>query len=215
VHNGTEDEIKTVELFKRKLSSTFSATSNPTEIVFKQVDYKVQGETALEDALSIGLENIVIIPSKDMVFVTNLATKLNYLANKYKITAFGMYPWEQFESVEIEYLQNLKFHYGTTNYVNKDDEKVKVFDYQYKAYFKDEASIYSYLGYDVTYYFINVLKDYGKHYQFCLSSADKKSYKEGLRFDFNFERLNPFSGFENNWIRIIQIDKNLQMVRVK
>lgn len=215
VHNGTEDELKTVELYKRKLASAFSANSNQTEIVFKQVDYKAMGESAMEDALSIGLENIVIIPSRDMVFITNLATKLNYLTSKYKITVFGMYPWEQFESVEIDYLLNLKFHYGTTNYVNKDDEKVKVFDYQYKTYFKDEPSMYSYLGYDVTYYFLNILKDYGKQYQFCLSSATNKSYKEGLRFDFNFERINPFSGFENNWIRIIQIDKNLQILRVK
>jgi LysM repeat protein len=215
VHNGSAAEIKIAETFKSKLVSSFSSNDNVNEIVFKQVNYKTGGATALEDALSIGLENIVIVPSKEVVFISSLATKLNYLSKRYKITVYGMIPWDQFESVETNYLQKIKFHYGTTNFVDHNDEKVKLFDYQYKTYFKNDASIYSYLGYDIAWYFLNVMKDYGKHFQFCMSSSYKKPYNQGLRFDFNFERVSPYSGFENNWLRIVEIDKNLQMVKVK
>ncbi len=215
VHNGTEEELKIAEIFKKKLVSSFASYENINEIVFKQLNYKAEGASALEDALSVGLGNIVIIPSTDVVFITNLATKLNYLTHKYKLTVFGMRPWEQIESVETDYLQNLKFHYGTTSYVDQNDEKVKVFDYQYKVYYKDESSLYSYMGYDIGYFFLNVLKDYGKNFQFCLSPHANKPYKNGLRFDFNFERISPFSGFENNWLRIVKVNEDLQTIEVK
>jgi len=41
------------------------------------------------------------------------------------------------------------------------------------------------------------------------------NYTEGLRFDFNFERVSPFSGFENNWLRIVKIDDELKIQKVK
>ena len=215
VHNGTPEEEEVIETYKKKLVKSFASYDNIYEIVFKQVNFKAGGAAAVENALSVGLYNIVIIPSTDQVFITNLVTKLNYLTKNYKITLYGMSAWEQFRNIEIEYLRNLKFHYGTTSFVDKQNKAVKNFDYQYKTYYKDEPSVYSYLGYDISYFFINVLKDYGKHFQFCLPSSVNKNYTEGLRFDFNFERVSPFSGFENNWLRIVKINDDLEVVKVK
>jgi LysM repeat protein len=215
LHTGKDEELKIAELFKTKLVSSYSPHQQVKEIVYKQVNYLTGGQAALENALSLGLENVIVVPSSDMVFLTNLTTRLNFLASKYRFMVVGLRPWEQYESVELDYLKNIQFHYGTTSYVDRNDEKVKLFDYQYKAYFKDEASIFSYLGFDIGYYFLNVLKDYGRHFQFCMNSQDKKPYKQGLRFDFNFQRVSPYSGFENNWLRIVKVDKDLQVVKVK
>jgi len=215
IHNGSEDELKTISLFKNKLVRSFSPFQQVNEIVFKEINYKSGGIGAVEDALSVGLDNIIIVPSKDDVFITNLVTKLNYLTNRYKITIFGMQAWEQNRNIELEYLKNLKFHYGTISYIEKENKNVKNFDFQYKAYFKNEPSIYAYLGFDVASYFLNELKNSGKQFQFCLSKSDDRSYSTGLRFDFNFERISPMSGFENNWIRIVKIDENFNLVKVK
>ena len=215
VHNGTVEEEKTISIFKNKLVKSYSPFQQINEIVFKEINYKVSGVGGVEDALSVGMENIIIIPSKDDVFTTNVVTKLNYLAQKYKITIFGMQPWEQNRNIELEYLKNLKFHYGTTNYIDRENKAVKNFDYQYKAYFKEDPSIYAYLGFDITSYFLNEMKNHGKIFQFCLSKSNEESYSSGLRFDFNFERINPTSGFENNWIRIVKIDENFNLIQVK
>jgi hypothetical protein len=126
-----------------------------------------------------------------------------------------MQSWEQFRNIELEYLKNLKFHYCTSSFVDKNHKDVKNFDYQYKAYFKNEPSIYSYLGYDVAMYFITELKNHGKLFQFCISGSNENSYNYGLRFDFNFMRTGPNGGFENNWIRIVEIDQDFNLVRVK
>lgn len=215
IHNGTPEEEEMVQMFKNKLVKSFASYNNINEIVFKEVNFKMSGASAIEDALSVGLQNIVIVPSNDMVFITNVVTKLNYLTNKYKITVYGMTPWEQSRNIDVEYLKNLQFHYGTTSYIDEERKQVKDFDYQYKAYFKTDPTSYSYMGYDITYFFLNTLKDYGKHFQFCLPQAGTKSYNEGLRFDFNFERVSPFSGFENNWLSIVKIDNDLKLQKVK
>lgn len=214
IHNGTIDELNAIELFKKKLVKSFSSYENIHEIVFKQVNYKAGGNAAVENALSVGLHNIVIIPSKNQVFITQLVSKLNYLTDKYKVTVFGLSAWEQFRNIEIDYLRNLKFHYGTTNYIDKNNKSVQTFDLKYRENFKSEPTDYSYLGYDVCYYFANIMKDYGKHFQFCLPFAKNKKYSKGLRYDFNFERISPFSGFENNWLKIVKIDKELNLINV-
>ncbi len=214
IHNGTQEEAQAISILKNKLIRSFSPDQQVNEIVFKEINYKAGGIGAVEDALSVGLNNIIIVPSKDDVFITNLVTKLNYLTNKYKITIFGMQPWEQNRNIELEYLKNLQFHYGTISYIDKEKKAVKDFDFQYKAYFKNDPSIYSYLGFDVTSYFLNQLKNYGKNFQFCLSKSEDESYSSGLRFDFNFDRISPVSGFENNWIRIVKIDEDYNLVKV-
>ncbi|MDF1551180.1 MAG: ABC transporter substrate-binding protein, partial [Bacteroidales bacterium] len=215
IHNGTDEELEIIEMYKNKLVKSFASDNYINEIVFKQVNFKTGGATAVEDALSVGLHNIVIVPSSDPVFITNLVTKLNYLTNKYKITVYGMSAWEQSRNIEIGYLRNLKFHYGTTSYIDYENKSVKNFDYQYKTYFKSEPTPFSYMGYDITYFFLNTMKDYGRLFQFCMPHSGETNYTEGLRFDFNFERVSPFSGFENNWLRIVKIDDELKIQKVK
>jgi LysM repeat protein len=214
VHNGSVEEDELIETYKKKLVQAFVPYEQINEIVFKQVNFKLGGAAAVENALSVGLHNIVIIPSNDQVFITKVITKLNYLSKNYKITLYGRSAWENFRNIEIDYLRNLKFHYGTTGFVDKKDKSVKNFDYSYKTYFKAVPSTYSYMGYDISYFFLNVLKDYGRHFQFCLPSAVNKNYTKGLCYEFNFKRVSPFSGFENNWLGIVKINKTLELVKV-
>jgi hypothetical protein len=59
------------------------------------------------------------------------------------------------------------------------------------------------------------MKNHGKNFQFCLSKLNEQTYTTGLRFDFDFIRTSPYGGFENNWIRIVKIDENFNLVQVK
>jgi len=214
IHNGTKQEEKSIELFKSHLVKTFASYENINEIVFKQVNYKISKIDGVLDALSIGLDNIVLIPSNDEAFITDIVTRLNFNKNRYKITIYGMKSWESFRNIQIEYLANLNCHYGTTSYIDYNNKTIKNFLYQYTNAFNEEPGLYSYLGYDISYYFLNVMKKYGKHFQFCLP-ADMSMKKSGLMYSFNFQRLSPSSGFENNWFGIIKIDKSYKLIKVK
>jgi len=214
IHNGTNIEKKTIELFKDRLVKSFASYENINEIVFKQVNYKMSGINSVIDALSVGLDNIVLIPSTNEAFITDIVTRLNFNKNRYKITIYGMKSWESFRNIQIEYLANLNCHYGTTSYIDYNNKSVKNFIYKYRNTFNSEPGLYSYLGYDISYYFLNVMKKYGKHFQFCLP-ADPSLKKNGLMYSFNFQRVSPMSGFENNWLSIIKIDKNYKLIKVK
>ncbi|OQY03649.1 MAG: hypothetical protein B6I20_04580 [Bacteroidetes bacterium 4572_117] len=214
IHNGTNAEKRTIELFKDRLVKTFASYENINEIVFKQVNYKLSGLSGVIDALSVGLDNIVLIPSTDEAFITDIVTQINYNKKRYKITVYGMKSWESFRNIQIGYLANLNCHYGTTTYVDYNNKSVKNFIYQYGKTYNTQPGLYSYLGYDVAYYFLNVMKKYGKHFQFCLP-VNQTQKKDGLMYSFNFQRVSPVSGFENNWFGIVKIDKNYKLVKLK
>lgn len=214
VHNGTMEEEKIINLFKDRLVKSFISNENVNEIVFKQVNYKVSGIDGVLDALSIGLDNIVIIPSSDEAFITDIVTRLNFNKSRYKISIYGLKSWESFRNIQIEYLVNLNCHYGTTSYVDYNSKPVKDFIQQYRNAYNTEPGLYSYLGYDISYYFLSAMKKYGKHFQFCMPS-DTNMRKNGLMYSFNYKRVSPLSGFENNWFNIININKDLKLVRVE
>jgi len=214
IHNGTMEEEKIINLFKDRLVKSFASNQDISEIVFKQVNYKVSGVEGVLDALSIGLDNIVIIPSSDEAFITDIVTRLNFNKNRYKISIYGMKSWESFRNIQIEYLVNLNCHYGTTSYVDYDSKQVKDFVHQYRKAYNTEPGLYSYLGYDVSNYFLSAMKKYGKHFQFCMPS-DPNMKKNGLMYSFNFKRVSPLSGFENNWFNIININKDLKLIKVQ
>lgn len=215
LHNGTIEESKIIQLFRKNLVIAFSPFQHINEIVFKNLNYKLSGASGLDNALSSGLYNIVVVPSNDQVFITNIVTKLNYLTKQYKIILYGLNAWERLRNIEIDYLRNLNFHYSTLSFVNNYDKKVKDFQLRYKTYFKDTPSTYSYMGYDISYYFLNLLKDYGKNFQFCLPTSKFKKYAKGLEYDFNFRRVSQFGGFENDWVRIVKVSNNLNLEKVR
>ncbi len=214
LHNGTKEEQNIINLFRKNLLLAALPYENINEVVFKNLNYKTYGITGVENALSAGLYNVIVVPSNNQVFITNIATKLNYLTKRYRIELYAMRAWERLRNIEISYLCNLGFHYGSTSYVDLDTPRVKTFKEQYKRYFNALPSHYSYMGYDIAYYFMNVLKDFGKNFHKCVGETYNKEYAKGLQFDFNFKQEIPYQGFENDWISIVKIDKNFKLVRV-
>ncbi len=214
LHNGTKEELDIINLFKKNLLLAALPYENINGVVFKNLNYKLYGISGVEHALSAGLYNVIIVPSNNQVFITNIATKLNYLTKQYKIVLYSMRAWEKLRNIEVDYLKNLGFHYGSTSYIDNKARKVRTFKNQYKAYFNDLPTHYSYLGYDIAYYFMNVLKDFGSDFQACVDEAYFKEYSRGLQFDFNFKQEIPYQGFENDWISIVKIGKHFELIRV-
>ncbi len=215
LHNGTNKEFEIINLFKKNLLLAALPYENIDGVVFKNVNYKAHGISGVTNALSAGLYNVIIVPSKNEVFITDIATRLNYLTKQYKIIVYAMRAWEEkLRNIEIDYLKNLGFHYSSISYVNNRAQKVKDFKTKYKIYFNDLPTHYAYLGYDIAYYFLNVLKDFGSDFQACIYETSFKEYSKGLQFDFNFKQEIPYQGFENDWISIVKIGKDFELIRV-
>jgi len=213
IHNGTSEEQKLINIYKQKLVKSYATHPDLNYLTIKNLDYNLGGKENLEGVLSLGLKNVVILPTNDEVFVTTIIDKLYLLSDKYEIQLWGVPTWDNFKSTNISHLHNLSFHYVSPVYLNYENWRIKSFIKKYRQAYNTEPAIYSYEGYDIMYYFVGALKQYGKHFQFCLSPYDKYPNKSGIVFDFNFIRTGTHNGFENNGTHILEYSKYFKLIK--
>lgn len=217
IHNGKDEELELMETYQKSLRKIFFNETNLDTIAFKDVMYNKDGMTAVRKALIKGQENIVFIPSSNEVFISNVLNNLNTMVSieEYRITVYGLPSWDAFQDLELDFYRNLKIHYPSPNFVDKDDWQVQDFIKNYHDNFNTAPTVFSYQGYDVTLYFLSALKRYGKYFQFCLSSRDVDPNTKGLSLKFDFERINDKSGFENKGVHILKFDENLDLIKIE
>ncbi len=215
IHNGSKEETDRVEIMRRKLVKSFSSNDSTKEVIFKEINYKTQGFSGVEDAFSVGLDNIIYISSTNEVFVSSLLTSLNKLTKTYSLTVYGSETWEKFENVEFNCYKNLNVHYFSPVFVDFKSRNVYNFVSNYRLFYKTEPSMFSFYGYDISYYFLNALRRYGKNFQFCLSPNDVTPNRVGLQTEFNFRRVEELGGFENFHIFVVKYNDEMSLIREK
>jgi len=211
VHNGTQAELDIIKTFKNKMLKVYSENNNSNNILYKEILYTKTGISGVENALSKTNDNIVILPSSNQVFILNILTSLNSLLKVYKISILGFPSWKKFENnLELEYVHNLEMNIFSPYYVDYNDSITKNFILKYRNVYKNEPTKYSFCGFDICYYFLSALKKYGKNLQPCIQNYNI----ELLQSEFNFKRINKYSGFENNSIYIINYDKEFNIKKI-
>jgi len=214
IHNGTAAEKKLIDVYRNELSRSFSDNDTIDKIVFKVINYKDLESDGISDALSVGLENFVIVPSTEEVFVTKIINELYSFSADYEIALFGMKKWERFKTLDLELLHHLQMHYPSANFIDYESNQIKNFVKKYQKIYKTDPSYYSFLGYDISYYFLNALKRYGKNFQSCLSPYDFVPNKSGLQFEFDFRRTNKLGGFINHSVFVLKRTKDLHIKKL-
>ncbi|MEA2043056.1 MAG: LysM peptidoglycan-binding domain-containing protein [Bacteroidota bacterium] len=215
VHNGTEKEKKHIETYKQKLVKSFASRTDINEITLKTVDYNFGGKESIEDAFTVGSKNIVLIPADEEVFVTKVVEQLFLFAEDYDIELIGSPNWELYQNIKIEQLRRMSFNYASPYFIDYDHWRVKNFIKKFRKTYETEPSIYAFEGYDIGYYFLSALMQYGKNFQFCLSANDKTPNKKGIVFDFNFIRTGFHNGYENNGVHFVTYDRNYKLKKTK
>ncbi|MCK4661415.1 MAG: LysM peptidoglycan-binding domain-containing protein [Bacteroidales bacterium] len=212
VHDGDNINQSFVKLFKNRLFSTIDEkTLNTNNIYYKEVNYYNPADSIIEYSLNPDIENIIIIPYSDQAFISDVISKINALRDNYKIKVFGMPRWSKFENIEPEMYYNLNIHLFSNSFIDYKNNDVKKFVINHRNIFKSEPSKYCFQGYDITYYFLNALLNYGKDFRYCLNN-----YKVDLLQSFyNFKKVNKNSGYENNAIYLIEYNKNYEQKIVK
>jgi len=154
-------------------------------------------------------ENIILALSENKAFVLNLLTKLNKKRNDCKITIFGMPAWNELDMDPL-YTQNLNLHLFMPSFVdyhnNNTKKFIKIFRELYKT--EPEESKYAFIGFDVTYYFLNALLQYGNEFMYCLQNTKMDPLSSKLQFK---KTLN--GGYENQSVFIVRY-KDFKMENV-
>jgi hypothetical protein len=154
-------------------------------------------------------DNIVIVFSESEPDVSRLMTKLYMMSSLYPITLYGMPSWQMWKTIELNYFHHLQLHLISPFYIDYNNTEVKDFlkkcrrVYGYEPY-ETSASGYNFcmLGYDVGYFFLSALRQYGKDFQQCMDSMEPRLLLSPYRYaregeggyinqGFNMVRYNP------------------------
>ncbi|MBN2664345.1 MAG: LysM peptidoglycan-binding domain-containing protein [Bacteroidales bacterium] len=186
-------------------------THNLDTVDYKEINFS-KFVTPYKNNLSRYKHNYVFITSSNEVQVSAILNNLNALVtvNEYKITVYTLPVIENFTKMQADWLVNLDIHFTSTTINDLDNWNIKEFKVLYNDIFGRRPSRFSYIGYDVTYYFISALKRYGKYFQFCLGN-DQDYMDSGMFMKFYFERLNKQSGFENKRLNMLYYTKDLNI----
>lgn len=208
-----------MEDFYSQIIEYFSNNIREEDLLYKKIyfnenEYKRLPDDTLslnvEDVLSVGMDNLVIILTKDNVFATDLITKLNTISDKYQIHLFGMPRWLSSMDIEVEYLFNLNIQYFTNfsnPFVDYGSHSTNRFLEQYRNIYFHEPTRYSMQGYDVMFYFLNALNWFGERFERGLPYLDNVLSKSSIQNKYNFKRISSRGGFENHSVSIIEYNK--------
>ncbi|PCH91092.1 MAG: hypothetical protein COB85_09565 [Bacteroidetes bacterium] len=207
IHNGDPGEKLLANLFieslvKSSKSSIDSGSIAEVKIEYKIIDYSDREIEAVEEALSIADSNIIIVPSRDQVFVSKLIAKLYGKDDTYGMEVFGLPVWKFFQNLESDQLHRLNVHIPSPTYINYEDPAVKSMTLNFSKRYNSYPSRYAFEGFDVMYYYLNILKQYGHQFQPFLPEVNWPA----LQSDYNFEMVGIGNGYENTRVFILKYE---------
>ncbi|MBA3901443.1 MAG: amino acid ABC transporter substrate-binding protein [Bacteroidetes bacterium] len=193
VHKGSMAE--------KPMASAFANKMKESGYNVKEIIYSSAGISGVNAALSHTKNNIIVVPSNDQVFITDLITKLNFSASDKNITLFGTDNWLNFENIELSYMHKLNTHLPLINFINYQDESVKHFVAKYREKYATDPTNFVFQGYDVGMFYLGLLDKHGKEF---LKRGNLK--QTGLQLNFNQSKIAEGSGYENKSIIIVKYE---------
>lgn len=166
---------------------------------FSEITYSIlQGKKIagrFNELIASGKDNIVIVPSNNEAFVSDVLRNLSILELKEgNIRLYGTSRWRSFDAVDITLFNRFSLTLAMPYYINLSDEKVQSFTREFRAMFNKEPSANAFSGYDVTLYFATELM---LGHLSNLSDIQDLPEKEMLQQHFSFKRQENNFGFKN------------------
>ncbi len=154
--------------------STFNNIySDSLRSVTKDMFNREGGVGKIGDFLKKDTLNVIVVPSNDLAFVSDVMTRLSLLENEYQVQVYGLDKWVNYENIEAEYKNRLKLRLVVPSFVDYESPTTMEFLKSYRDEYGTEPSHFDYgfKGYDLTLFFGEAL------------------LKEGLAFPLAFDKL--------------------------
>jgi LysM repeat protein len=125
--------------------------------------------------------NVVVVPSEDVEFVTTLVNKLSELVPEKRIKVYGMAAWNTMDNLDDVHLNALDVHVPASSFIDLDDPRVLRFIQQYRDRFLNEPGEYAFLGFDVTFFYLQALYLYGPSFPDHFNEVNTAPLHVGFR----------------------------------
>jgi LysM repeat protein len=214
IYNGDSLEYQNVDFLKQAMYEELAKREFYDELRLKEVVINDSAEYDMDQFLTSEDKNIIIIPSSNEAYVSNILTALFFETENYDIRVFGMSNWHKFQSIDIEYLHMMVINYFTTFYVDYKKEAVMDFIKKFRQIYKTEPYRVSPRGYNLSMYgfdlmfnFTTLLCNYGKDFTLCPVNPD---YKPMLG-PYLFRKAGENGGYMNQFSIMIEYSKDLEI----
>jgi ABC-type branched-subunit amino acid transport system substrate-binding protein len=151
-------------------------------------------------------ENLLVVFSDSEPEVNSLVTRLIQRISLYPVILFGMPSWQSWTNIDLTFFHNLQLHLVTPFYTDFSSPRVKNFlsksrgHYGYEPYEKSPSGYnFSMLGYDIGFYFMSALKQFGKNFSPCIDQVQA----EQLLTRYHFVKTGT-GGYVNNSYNLIR-----------
>jgi LysM repeat protein len=212
VHNGASNYYDDIDYFREKLFSDFYSDSTYMYMIYKEVIFNDSLSDNILNALSEDKENIVYVSSTDEAYVMDAVNRLRRYQKDYSIKVFGNPVWQTWNNIDIEYLHDLELKVYAPFFVNYSDRDTRRFIAKCRRIYNYEPYIimakgynYCFLGYDITFYTLSALRNYGRYFPRCIDFLKVNM----LLSDYIFKRRDTGTGLENMSISIINYNNDL------
>lgn len=196
IHNNLSKEKALAEVI-RKAYKKYAGDSISTLI------FKSEGSKGISAKLSSSKENIIVVPSNDEAFVTDLINKLNTLSADFRIKLAGLESWMAYDYLDPNFRQKLSLTLPSNTYIDYKSNQTKNFIRIYREAYLTEPTRFSYAGYDSGITFLEAWMKFGKG----MGKELEAHLSNGIQSRIKFEKTGPEAGYENHGVLILRYEQ--------
>jgi LysM repeat protein len=183
-------------------------------VVFKELVLTLEHTDEIIQSLSKDRKNLIVVPSSNEALASRVVSSLVFALNEFDIELVCTPYWTEFSSIDYRYYHQLGLMFYSPFWMDYLDPKVDACLESYRHHFFAEPHSmtrqginYGLVGYDITFYFLNALRQYGPRF---ILSLDK--YNPQLVLDtYHFSRVGPAGGYENSKISFYQFRADMSI----
>lgn len=193
IRSGQADEYKYAVPFKKGLDSLAKG------IAFSEIGIKAVGYENVYKSLNPTGLNVIVLPSTDRNFLLAMTKQIEKLTSNFQIAVVGHPGWEKAQFLDANVMESLNAYITSSYKINYKTPRVEQFIRNYRNNFQLEPGEYAFKGFDIGYYFAQLMVDKNND----LSKALLKQNFDGIHNDFSFKRDLKY-GFYNNSLMILK-----------
>lgn len=177
--------------------------SVPKPYNVQELIYRHEGMPGLKKLLRKDRQNILITLISGEPFLSDYLRQLHAFRRDYDITIFGIPEWQDYNSIEIDYLQNLKVHFFVPDFYDHSDPHIRDFVLRYRQMFQTEPAFEAIKAAQSAYFFFSALAYFGTEFQRCFDLLNHDAIDNPYHFHQPFGATN---GWENKHFYIYRIE---------
>lgn len=184
-------------------------------VVFKELVLTLGHTDEIVHSLSKDRKNLVIVPSRNEALASRVVNTLYFRLNDYEIEMIGTPQWTEFSSIDSRSYHGLGLMFFSSFWMDYLDPKVDEYLKVYRDHFYAEPGAmtrqgmnYGIEGFDITFYFMNALREFGPRFILSLDEYDPQLVLD----QYHFSRISSSGGYENSKISFYQFRPDMSIV---